>query len=153
MASATRVTITYQDRYNNSCRVVFHVSADVIDPTASPIPAVIAAINYFTCAVGLTVELSKVKAIADTPGTTAYANVEDKVVASFRDAVAAPHNWRICGIKPALLQADKETLDITNATVIAWTAAIIANASGSNGEAISSFTGGHRTISRKLNKY
>lgn len=152
MAAATRVTVTWGDRYGNHARIVFYMAPGIVDPTDADVQAVVAAINYFCRASALTIELSQVEGLVDTPGTGAYANVEDKMITSFLDASNAPHNWKIPGIKAALLLTDNETLDAANATVITWTSAVLANALGSNGEPLSSFSGGHRSINRKLTK-
>lgn len=152
MAAATRVTVTWGDRYGNHARIVFYMAPGIVDPTDGDVQAVITAINYFLRASALTIELSQVEGLVDTAGTGAYANVEDKMITSFLDSSNAPHNWKIPGIKAALLATDKETLLVGDATVDAWIAAVIANAMGSNGEPIASFSGGHRSINRKLTK-
>lgn len=152
MAAATRVTVTWADRFGNSARVVFHLAAGIVDPSDAAVIAVVNLLKYFTKCVGLTIEISQVDNLVDTPGTTAYANVEDKMITTFLDEASGPHNWKIPGIKTTLLETDHETLDKTNATVIAWYGAVLTNAVGPNGEPLSSFSGGHRSINRRMSK-
>lgn len=153
MAAATRVTVVFGDRYGAHARIVFYVDPAIVDPSDAQIQAIVTALNYFIRATAITIEISAVEAHADTPGTTAYSNVEDKMISTFIDGSSAPHNWKLPGVKTTLLNTDRETFLSPNATVDAWTAAVIANAVGSNGEPIISFSGAHRSISRKLNKY
>lgn len=65
-----------------------------------------------------------------------YANVEDKAVFTFQSTTGAIHRYKIPAPIEAIFQADGETIDNSNTLVVAFVAAMIANAVTRDNEAI-----------------
>lgn len=149
MALATRVTVTYEDRYKNSVRVVFHVAAGIVDPNNAVIQAIVAAINACVNPIGLTIELTQVDVVVGTPVIGASYISTDKVLWIGLDENNQPHNWKVPGPDPVIFLPNDDNVDPANAAVIAYKAAVVANAKTRNNGAISVVTTGYRTASRK----
>ena len=69
---------------------------------------------------------------------------EDKMLARFKDENGVGHAYKTFGMIAAILEADKETIDPTNALVLAYTGAVTANALTEAGDAITTFVSAHR---------
>lgn len=149
MAQATRVTVTFEDRYKNSVRVVFHVAPGIVDANDPVVTAIVAAINATCNPIGLSIELTQVEAIAGSPVSGAVYVDTDKALFIGIDEDGQPHNWKVPGPDPAIFEANSDNVDPTNAAVIAYKAAVVANARGRNGTAINLVSTGYRTASRK----
>lgn len=149
MAAATRVTVTFEDRYKNSVRVVFHVAPGIVDANDPIVTAIVAAINATCNPIGLSIELSQVDVVTGSPVSGAVYVDTDKALFIGIDSDGQPHNWKVPGPDPAIFQANSDDVDPTNAAVIAYKAAVVANAKGRNGVGISVVTTGYRTASRK----
>lgn len=152
MASlATRVTVTFHPKWGRAFGVVFHVAPGIVDPNAAPVQAILAAINACTNAVALKIELSQVVEFeGDATAAADYVN-EDKGFFQFVDEDGQAHNFRVPGIKPALLSANQETIALSGVAG-AYADAVVANALGVNGATITAAIRAYRRESRKLIK-
>lgn len=148
MANAVQVTVTYNSKSNVSFAVRFHVVVTVVDPTSAPIPAIIDKINALTCGKPIQVELSIIAVTSATITSVVNYVDEDKAFMRFIDDGGNPHNYRIPGLDPSILAADKEEIPETGA-VLDYTAAVLAVALTSDGHAISSFIKAYRKENRK----
>lgn len=148
-AVSTRVHVIFHPLKGLDFAVVFHVAGAIVDPTNAGVQAIIAAINSVTSAVAIEISLSVVHENAGSVTIGAVYVSEDK--AQFRgvDDDGQAHTYKIPGLITTILNADKETIDLTNADVIVYTAAVTANALGPGGVAVTAVTEGHRTENRK----
>lgn len=148
-ALSTRVTITMIDRYKRKCTIVFHMDPGVIDPTDSRITNIVAKINAFCNPVGLFIELSQDNVVIATATVGAAYISEDKGLFPALDVDGQAHNFKVPGIKAAIITPGSDTIDMTNTDVIAYVAAVTGNALGRGGAAVSTMASGYRTASRK----
>lgn len=148
-ALATRVTVTYRDRYQNEVRLVFHVAAGIVDPNDALITGIVNAINACVNPIGISVELSQVEAVAGTAVINADYINEDKGLFPALDQDGQPHNFKVPGIKPSIITAGTDFIDFTNADVVNYVAAVTGNAIGRGGAQITTLNYGYRTASRK----
>lgn len=150
MASlATRVTVVFDPQWGPQFAVRFHVAPGIIDPNNAGIQAIVTAINALTRAIALTIELSQVDAIAGSPVMSADYISEDKAAFKALDGDGQAHNYRIPGPTAAIFLANKETIDMTNLDVVAFVAAVTANALGRGGVPITTIPVGFRAENRK----
>lgn len=149
MAAATRVTVTFEDRYKNSVRVVFHVAPGIVDANDPVVQAIVLAINATCNPIGLSIELTQVDVIAGTAVAGAVYVDTDKALFIGIDSDGQPHNWKVPGPDPAIFLPDSDNVDPANAAVVAYKAAVTTNARGRNGVTITTVTTGYRTASRK----
>lgn len=75
---------------------------------------------------------------------TTYPNVEDKAVIIFKGVGGSTHKYSIPAPLAAIFAADGETVNLANAAVAAFTAAMIANGRDANGALLISVSKGHR---------
>lgn len=148
-ALSTRVTVTFRDRYSNECKVIFHIAAGIVDPNNATVQAIVNAINATCNPVGLSIELSQVEAVAGSAVVGADYINEDKGLFPALDQDGQPHNYKVPGIKPSILQVNSDNIDFTNVDVIAYQSAVTANAIGRGGASITTLNYGYRTQNRK----
>jgi len=148
-AASTRVTITAQDRYKNEIRIVFHVAAGIVDPNNAAVQAVVTAINNCINPVGLHIELTQVNAVAGSAVVGADYVATDKAVFPALDEDGQTHNYKVPSILATIVDDDGVSIDMANADVAAYVAAVTTNAQGRNGVAITAINSGYRWASRK----
>ena len=148
-AVSTRVTVTMKDRYGNSVAYVFHVAAGIVDPTDARIMAIVNAVNAFCNPVGLFIELSQVNVPVGTATAGAVYISTDKALFPALDDSGQPHNYKVPGLKPSILQANSDSIDMTNANVITYHDAVVAWAMGPGNVRVQTMLHGYRTANRK----
>lgn len=149
MALATRVTVTWRDRYQNEARVVFHVSPSVVDPDDPVVVAIVDLIKACVAPIGLTIELSKVDQRTGSVVTDPdYVN-EDKAIFPAIDEDGQAHNFKVPGPIPSIFLGDSTRVDMTDAAVIAYVAAVTGNAVSQGGAEVNVMVTGYRSTSRK----
>lgn len=85
-----------------------------------------------------------------------YASVEDKAIFTFETADGSIHRIQVPSPKAAIFRADQETIDGSNALVIAFNTAMLTNATDAFGNPLQGGFGGfriRRKAHRKLNVF
>lgn len=149
-ALCTRVKVTWRDRYGQQATVIFHIAPGVINPSDGRILAIIAALEAACRAKAVRIELSQISGIVGSASAGVAYVSQDKALMNGIDGDGQAHNWKVPSLKPSILLADKETIDMTNASVTAYVAAVLAGAQGRGGAAITAVTDGHRTMGKRL---
>ena len=145
MAALTnRLTLNYRDVAGKVTKVIVLVAAAVIDPTGTAVAAIRGAIQAVSRCMGNRAAISI--PAADTDSTTAgdYPNIEDKVSFTFIDSNGKRHNYKVPSPRPTIFQADKQTVDLTNALVTAFRDAMLAVAKSEDGATLVSLVSGRR---------
>jgi hypothetical protein len=148
MANGVKVTITYQAPGKFNFAIGFHVASTVVDPTASPIPAIITAINAITAGKPLRVEISIVKNVTASPSSTEPYVCEDKAFGRFIDGGGNPHSYKIPAPLVSILATDTERIPDTGI----WddyVQAVLTNAKTSSNGALSTYVTAYRKENRK----
>lgn len=148
----TRVTVIYKPFSGSDFRVNFYVAGAVVDPNNAALQAIVSAINGVTRAVAVQIELTVINDVADTAVVGAAYVSEDKAQFTYVDDGGHPHNYKVPGILAALLEANKETVDLTAPAVITYNTAMLANARGRGGADITTLVSATRRENRKLLK-
>jgi hypothetical protein len=154
MAGGLKESVTYRDAKGNTGRVSFYVAS-----TGTVASEQLAANTVVNSIAALTNALEQSRTGPGTSvaglvtyGTNAeFPSIEDKAVFTFADANGGLHRFQIPAPKLAIFDADGETVDKTQADVVTFTSALVANAVNRNGIAIGFFVGGIR-IRRKLHR-
>lgn len=146
-------TLTFRDSSGRLARMRYNVNAATAALQFTASAAIKTAILPLTnCAFQ-----SSRGPVTDPPtevvyGTNAdFPSAEDKAVFTFQTAAGAIHRFQVPAPKAAIFQADGQTVDPTNTDVVAFVAAIIANATNTNGAAIA-FGGFGVRARRKLQR-
>ena len=158
MANGLKESTTWRDVKGNTARVSYYVSSGGTQITqAAAAAAVLTAIGAITnCAFQSASgpSTSFAQPVAFPSPTTPFQSVEDKAVFTFQDAAGAYHRYAIPAPLLSIFLADEETVDDSNADVIAFNTAMITNVKNSFGDALIDFNGAIRTrrkLHRKLN--
>lgn len=149
-----RCTATFRDAKGNTSKITFFVDGSVsANAAATAMSNVLAATTPLTNAVLQSATgpflVAQQEVVYGTNST--YATIEDKAVFTFQTATGALHRPQIPAPKAALFQADGETIDNSNALVIAYVAEIIADTVTRDGEAIGFGANGTR-VRRKTHR-
>jgi len=153
MPDVTRVTFTFEDRYQNAAKIIVHFPVVLSGPLDTLATALLALLNTALNSKGVRIEMSVVVGVGGSPTSGAYDTVEDKGVLIMIDEFSSSHRFMIPGPKTAIVSSvDHET--IANTGVVAtWSAAMIANAVTSGDGEYTEFKRGYRTIARKATKF
>jgi hypothetical protein len=149
MAGTTRVTVVIKLIWGPQGRFVFHVPSTVVDPSDAIITGLITVLEAITRGKAIHIEISLSAATSATVTTGVAYVSEDKALMRFKDENGVGHAYKVLGLLAALLQSDKETINPSNALVLAYRAAVLANAKTQNGDDITTFVSGHRVENRK----
>ena len=149
MAATTKVTVVIKCKWGPQARFSFHVDASIVDPANAVITGAITLLEAITRGKAIHIEISLSAAtVASATSAVPYVS-EDKMLARFKDENGVGHAYKTFGMIAAILEADKETIDPTNALVLAYTGAVTANALTEAGDAITTFVSAHRVENRK----
>lgn len=147
--AVTRVTLVYHPLHGVDFRISFYRDGAISDPLEAGIQAVIAKINACTRAVALEIELTVFRDIAGSATAGAAYVSEDKGLFDFTDEDGKAHNYKIPGIVPDVLDANKETIDITNPLVTPYITAVTTYCTGRGGATVDQLVKAYRTENRK----
>jgi hypothetical protein len=146
---ATKVHVVFQPIKNPTFVVVFHVAGAVVDPADARIAAILAAINSVTRAAAIEISLSLVHQNSGSVTPSAPYVSQDKALFVGQDVDGQAHNFKVPGLLSTILSANKEDIDITIVPASTYVTAVIANALGPGGVAVSSVTRANRIENRK----
>jgi len=147
--AVTRVTAVFNPLHGVDFRMNFYVNGVVTDPTDPAIAAILAALNGVTRAVGIEIVLTVIHDVAASPVIGAAYVSEDKGQFVFTDEDGKPHNYKVPGIKASLLDANKETINLADSLVDAYTDAVLTYATGRGGADVTTLISGTRRENRK----
>lgn len=128
---------------------VFHVDPGIVSPTNGIITGMIAVLEAVTRGKAIGIEISLVAETGGSAVSSAAYISEDKALMRFSDGQGQGHTYKVPGLLPAILEADKETIDPANSFVLAYIAAVNTYAKGRGGNSVATFVSGHRTENRK----
>jgi hypothetical protein len=152
MADVTRVTITFQDRYKQTSRLVFHFPGVLPSPADAIVTGLITVLEAVMIARAIRIEMSVVQAIAATAVAGDYGSSSDKALLQLMDEEGTAHTWKIPGIKAALVSAvDHKTIANAGAMGVLVTE-LLDSGVGAGGADLVSFKTAYRTMARKVNK-
>lgn len=144
MANSNRLTLNWVDIAGKVAKVAVLVAAAVIDPSGAVVTAIRNAIAAVSRSKNNKATLSRPSAGTGAASDGVYEDIEDKAVMTFVDANGKTHNFKLPAPKAAIFMADKQTVDKTNALVIAYAGAMTDNARTHEGASLITFVGGRR---------
>lgn len=149
---STRVKCTFRTFSGLEFTCTFFVSNEVVDPTDGRVQAIVAAINALTRAVCFRIEITRSNPHAVTPvSAAAYVN-EDKAEFTFTGEGGLAHTYKIPGLKPTILNADKETINCFAGVANSFVVYMAGHAQGAGGESLTAPTVAYRRAARKTLK-
>jgi hypothetical protein len=158
MANGLKESTTWRDVKGNTARVSYYVSSGGTNATQATAAAAVqtAIIPLTNCAFQSAIgpATSAAQPVAFPSPSTPFTSVEDKAVFVFQDASGAYHRFQIPAPLLSIFLADEETVDDSNADVIAFNTAVITNVKNAFGDAMIDFNGAirlRRKLRRKLN--
>jgi hypothetical protein len=151
-AASTKVHVIFTPKHGLSFAIVFHVPGAVVDPNDAGIQAIVAAINALTRAVSIEITLSVVHNVVSSAAAGASFQSIDKAFFPALDADGSAHNFKVPGLKAAILLTDDETVDMTNALVTTYVGAVTTHAKSPGNVAVTTLLNGRRNANRKLLK-
>jgi hypothetical protein len=154
--AVAKQNFTWRDSKGNTARMSFFVNA------ATAALQAVAANNIFVTIGPLTNAAFQSSSGPETAvptevvygASSVYETVEDKAVFTFQTAAGGIHRFQVPAPLEAIFLADGETVDPANTAVVAFVAAVIANATNRNGNAIAFGANGVRKrvkLRRRLN--
>lgn len=152
MAGTTRVTVTLKFLYGPVARFSFHVASSIVSPTNGVILGMITVLEAITRGKCVHIEISLQAAFVGSAGSGVAYVSEDKAFMRFKDDIGIGHNYRVMGLKAAILLTNGEDVDATATGVPAFIAAMNTYAKGRGGNDIATFIKGYRKENRKLLK-
>lgn len=131
-------------------RMFIKAGADAVAQEASAVAVKNALIGLSNAAIQSATGPDTEQSIARVYGANAdFETVEDKAVFVYETAAGSIHKYQVPAPKAAIFLSDGETIDFTNALVIAYNTAVLAAACDRNGVLVTISVGGYRD-KRKL---
>ena len=149
---STRVKCTFRTFSDLEFSVTFFVSNEVIDPTDTRVQAIVTAINALTRAVCFRIEITRGNPHAVTPTSAAFYVNEDKAEFTFTGEGGLAHTYKIPGLKPTILNSDRETINCFLSVQNAFVTYMSSHAQGAGGETLTAPTVAYRRAARKTLK-
>lgn len=147
--AVTKVTVIYSPLHGVDFRMSFYVNGAVTDPLDTAIQAIITKLNAVTRAYGIELELTVMHNVAASPTAGAAYVSEDKGQFVFTDANGKAHNYKVPGIKAAILDGNKETINQAATGVPAYITAVTTYARGRGGADVTTLISATRRENRK----
>lgn len=125
-------------------KVVCLLGAAIVNPSASIIADLRAAIEAVTSCSTQRVALVAAAPVTDTYAASDYNDIQDKMLLTFVDADGARMNIKVPGPKTACFVANSDAVNTSDTAVAALITAVKAHAVSRNGAAIVDCLGGRR---------
>lgn len=154
MPAGTPVSFSFRDSKNQTSVLRGFLPGDI---AAADYPVSIESMRAAIAGLSNATVTSNQTQVSTAPvqGSTAdYSGVEDKAVFVFQTAAGQVHRYQVAAPKAAIFLADDETVDYTNALVIAFVAQVNAAFVSRDGVDITASVGGYRRrapLQRKFN--
>lgn len=125
-------------------RVAILVGAAIVDPSGATVAAIRAAIDAISTTKQEKASITQPGNYSTTSAAGAYEDDQDKATMTFLDSAGKYHTYRVPAPKEAIFLADRETVDLTNVSVVAFAAYVTANFVSKTGATLVSLVGGRR---------
>lgn len=120
------------------------VAAAVVDPSGAAVTAIRNAIEAISTTKQTKASITQPGTYSTTSAAGAYEDDQDKATFTFLDAAGEYHSFRVPAPNAGIFLADKMTVDLTDAGVIAFANYVTANFKARTGAALVSLVGGKR---------
>lgn len=141
---ANRLLVMCQTHGGTVVRCAVLVAAAVIDPSGAAVTAIRNAIEAISTTKQTKASITQPGEYSTTSAAGAYEDDQDKATFTFLDAVGEYHSFRLPAPNPSIFQADKISVDLTNAGVVAFAAYVTGNFKARTGAELVSLVGGSR---------
>jgi len=120
------------------------VAAAVLDPSGAAVTAIRTALDAISTTKQEKASITQPGNYSTTSAAGAYEDDQDKATFTFLDSAGKYHSYRVPAPKESIFQADRETVDLTNADVTAFAAYVTGNFISQTGASLVSLVGGKR---------
>lgn len=142
--AANRLLIMCRTYGGTVARCAVLVAAAVLDPSGAAVTAIRTALDAISTTKQEKASITQPGNYSTTSAAGAYEDDQDKATFTFLDSAGKYHSYRVPAPKEAIFMADKETVDLTNAAVVAFAAYVTGNFQSQTGASLVSLVGGKR---------
>lgn len=142
--AANRLLVMCRTYGGSVARVAILVGAAVLDPSGAAVTAIRAAIDAISKTSQEKASITQPGDYSTTSAAGAYEDDQDKATFTFLDSAGKYHTFKVPAPKESIFLADKVTVDLTDAAVLAFEGYVTGNFVSKTGATLTALVGGKR---------